>query len=87
MTRLDRLYDRIRKQPSLRKAWGKIYENGQHSESKETLKLVNAYKQSEDENLVKLAKKLRHRDFDFGVARGVAAKKKSGKFRPVVASR
>ncbi len=86
MTRQDRLFDKIRNLRSLRKAWLKIYENGRHSESDETQKLVSAYKQSEEDNLKRLAKKLRVREFEFGPARGVAAKKKSGKPRPIVSA-
>lgn len=84
MTRQDRLYDRIRKEKSLRNAWAKIYENGKQSESKDTQRLINEYKQSEEKNLKQLLKKLHKRDFDFGTARGVAVKKKSGKRRPIV---
>jgi hypothetical protein len=86
MTRQDRLYDRIRKKKSLRKAWAKIYENGKQSESKDTQNLVNEYKQNEEENLKRLSNKLLKKNFDFGSARGVAAKKKSGKRRPIVSA-
>jgi RNA-directed DNA polymerase len=87
MTHQDRLYDRIRKKASLRKAWIKIYENGKQSESKETQKLVNEYKQNEEWNLRKLANKLSKKNFNFGIAKGVPGKKKnSNKKRPIVSA-
>jgi RNA-directed DNA polymerase len=86
MTRQDRLYDRIRKGNSLRKAWAKIYENGKQSDSEETINLVNEYKQNEEENLKQLSNKLRKNIFDFGSARGIAGKKKSKKLRPIVSA-
>lgn len=86
MTRQDRLFEKIRNIRSLRKAWLKIYENGQNSDSKETQKLVNIYKQLEEDNLRHLAKKLRLKEFEFGLVRGIAARKKSGKPRPIVSA-
>lgn len=86
MTRKDRLYDRVRSPQSIRKAWAKIYENGQNSDSKETQKLVTQYKQDEEKNLKALSKKLLKRDFNFGTVRGLAIKKKSGKLRPLVSA-
>ncbi len=86
MARHDRLYNSLRKPKSLRKAWAKIYENGQRSESQETQKLVNEYKQNEEEQLNRLAKKLHKKDFNFGPIQGVAAKKKTGKLRPLVSA-
>lgn len=92
MTRQHRLYDRIRNKDSLRKAWGKIYENGKKSPSEETQKLVAVYKQDEEKNLKQLSEKLRKKVFDFGTARGIAGnkhnndgdKKKKKKLRPIV---
>jgi len=86
MIQQDRLYENIRKKSSLRIAWAKIYENGKQSESKETLKLVNEFKQNEEDNLRQLTKKLRKKNFDFGTARGVAVRKKNGKLRPIVSA-
>jgi len=43
------------------------------------------YKQNEEENLRKLANKLRKKNFNFGSAKGVPGKKKnSTKRRPIV---
>lgn len=86
MERKNRLFENIRKTSALRQAWYKIYENGQRSNSPETLRLVNQFKQDEEKNLRDLAHKLRKKDFDFGAVRGVAAKKKSGKPRPLVSA-
>lgn len=86
MERKNRLFENIRKTSALRRAWYKIYENGQHSDSPETQRLVNQFKQDEENNLQSLAKKLRKKDFQFGAVRGVAAKKKSGKLRPLVSA-
>lgn len=87
MTRQNRLYENIKKKESLRKAWGKIYENGKQSDSEDTLRLVYEYKQNEEENLRKLANKLRKKDFNFGSAKGVPGKKKnSTKPRPIVSA-
>jgi RNA-directed DNA polymerase len=86
MERKNRLFENIRKTSALRQAWYKIYENGQRSNSPETLRLVNQFKQDEERNLCNLAQKLRKKDFDFGAVRGVAAKKKSGKSRPIVSA-
>ena len=86
MERKNRLFQNIRKTSALRKAWHKIYENGQSSPSPETQRLVNQFKQDEEKNLGNLAKKLKKKDFDFGTVRGVAAKKKSGKPRPLVSA-
>ena len=86
MERKNRLFENIRKTSALRKAWHKIYENGQSSLSPETQRLVNYFKQGEEKNLRNLAEKLRKKDLDFGPVRGVAAKKKSGKPRPLVSA-
>ncbi len=86
MERKNRLFDKIRTERALRRAWSKIYENGQRSDSKETQRLINEFKQAEDINLRLLTKKLRNKNFDFGPVRGVAAKKKSGKLRPIVSA-
>src|SRR5579884_3978009 len=86
MERKNRLFENIRNVGALRSAWYKIYENGQRSDSKETQRLVNEFKQAEETSLRHLAKKLRKKDFDFGAVRGVAAKKKSGKLRPLVSA-
>ncbi len=87
MTRQYRLYENIKKKESLRKSWAKIYENGKQSDSKDTLRLVNEYKQNEEENLRKLANKLRKKNFNFGSAKGVPYKKKnSTKRRPIVSA-
>lgn len=86
MERKNKLFENIRKTSALRQAWYKIYENGQRSDSKETQRLINEFKQAEEQNLRHLAQKLRKKNFDFGPVRGVAAKKKSGKARPIVSA-
>jgi retron-type reverse transcriptase len=77
-------YSEISKLKNLISAWSVVHSNGIKSKSEETRHDIEIFKQNEYRNLVNISRRLQKKTFKFKPAKGIHAKKRGKKPRPLV---